>query len=454
MAKRHKNKKIRKQEKSLSCFSGVGELGHTFRLGPLEDGWQRNLSLNTDELFKFGPANACISILSQEMARIPIEHYRMKEDGTRELVTNKAPIRIFRKPNLFQSKSDFILYMMRALLTDGNAYAVAFRNERNEIAELLPVSPRNMWPYIVEGNIFYGFSDGVVQDIKMLENVTWFPQRDVLHLRMFCPRHPLIGESPITAAYYPALTGMEINKHNANFFHNMSRPSGVLRHPGTLNQQAMDRIKDKFMEITQRGHTGEPIVLQENMEWKPLTMTAVDAELVNSFRLTERQVAQVYRIPPFLLGDLEKATFQNVESLSRFFVSSSLGFYIDHWEEAFKLFFDLPPNETILFDIETALLRGDLKERMEAYAKGVQNGVLAPNEARKRENLPPREYGDEPRVQQQLVPLQYGMNMQPPSLPAPAAPQAGDDEESEPSEEQMEAARIVALRAIKRAMAA
>jgi Phage portal protein len=160
-----------------------------------------------------------------------------------------------------------------------------------------------------------------------------------------------------------------------------------------------------------------------------------------------------------LLGDLEKATFQNVESLSRFFIQSSLGFYVDHIEDALTAFFGLPTNEYIYFDVETALLRSDLKERMEAYAKGIQNGVMAPNEARARESLPPVDDGDQPRVQQQLVPLSYGMQLQPKAADAtpPGTPSATPSDtpsanEPQPNEDQQQAAAFIARKILERAM--
>jgi HK97 family phage portal protein len=434
-------------------FQGMSELGNYFFVDRLSDGWQRNLELGPSEIERFGPVYACVAILSQELSRIPIIHYRInREDGSRTEVLDSPLYKTFHSPNSFQTRSDFILYLMRSLLLDGNGYAVAIRDNDFNIAGLYPVNPLQMFPYVSGGEVYYSFGDGVTQDLANIDKaVTWFPQRDVLHIRMHCPRHPLVGESPIRSVLLPASSGVEINRHTAAFFHNMSRPSGVLRHPGELDDVAMQRIKKGFMEITQSGRTGEPIILQENMDWKPLTMSAVDAELIASYKLTERQVAQVFRIPPFLLGDLEKATFQNVESLSRFFISSSLGFYVDHIEEAISRFFDLPHNEYAHFDVETTLMRTDLKERMEAYAKGVQNGILAPNEARSRESLPPVEYGEEPRVQQQLVPLSYGFQVQPPGVnPPPAEPEP----EPEPTEEAMAAAEYVAQEAIRKAMEA
>lgn len=429
-------------------FSGLARFGQSFVLNSLEDGWQRDLTPSIVDAERFGPVYACVAVLSQEQSRIPIKHYRKsKKDGSRVELEDSAVAKIFRKPNNFQTRSDFILYMMRSLLLDGNAYAVAIRDEDYNIIGLYPVNPRQFYPYIAEGEVYYAFGDDVIRELGNFDDTRWFPQRDVLHIRMHCPVHPLIGESPITAALLPTAAGIEINKHTTAFFHNMSRPSGILKHPGTLGDVGIKRIKEAFMQVTQKGHTGEPIVLQEEMEWSPLTMSAVDAELVNSFKLTERQIAQVFRVPPFLLGDLERTTLNNVETLSRFFIQSALGFYVDHFEGAFASFFGLPSNEYIYMDVETALLRSDLKERMDAYAKGVQSGVMAPNEARARESLPPVEFGDDPRVQQQLVPLSYGVNMQPPNKGAEPEPPP-----PEPTEEELEAASYVARKAIEKAM--
>ena len=417
-------------------FFGQGEQGGWFQHESLGDGWQRNISRGGADFERFGPVYACVSILSQEISRMLIDHWSIKPDGSRERITTKAPHRIFRRPNHYMTRSDFMLYAMRSLLFDGNFYAVAKRNDRMEVESLHPMHSRSCWPYVGDdGQIFYRVGNEHGLELSQLDASEWYAQRDVLHIRLFCPRSPLVGESPLVAALYPVAAGTEINKRVAAFFHNSARPSGILRHPGRLDEPAMVRVKERFMQLTKRGHTGEPVVLQEGMEWEPLDMSAVDAELIKSYELTERQVAQIFRVPPFLLGDLEKASFQNVESLTRFFLQSGLGFYVDHFEEAFTAFFNLPPDEHVLFDIEEAFLRADLKERGEAYSKFVQNGVMAPNEVRRRENLPPVENGDEPRVQQQLVPLSFGMNLQPPgAAPEPAPPEKPKPESPEERE--------------------
>ena len=398
--------------------------------------WQMDMPVPDMDYANFGPIQTCINILSQDMSRIPMRHWRIEKNQQRTLITERAPHRVFRKPNPYQTRSDFILYLMRSLLNDGNAYGVARRNDRNEIAAIYPMNPRLCMPYIAEnGEVFYSVMTGKQLDLMLgdedvpIEDYYWVPARDMLHIRLHTPVHPLLGESPVVSALYSAITGTEINRHTAAFFRNMGRPSGVLRHPGKLTEEAMQRIKASFMALTQGNSTGEPVVLREGMEWQQLTMTAVDAALVDIYKLSNQQVLQIFRIPEFLAGDLSKATLNNVDSLSQWYITASLGFYIDHLEENFEAFFGIKDGEQLRFDIEDVLLRADLESRMSAYGKAVQNGIMAPNEARRKENLPPVEHGDAPRVQQQLVPLSFGVNLQPPD-PEPApdpAPEPDDD---------------------------
>lgn len=226
------------------------------------------------------------------------------------------------------------------------------------------------------------------------------------------PGHPLIGETPLVAAASSVQSGAAINNHLAAFFTNMSRPSGIIRHPGKLEPVAVTRIKERFQDATTGPNTGAPVVFTEGMEWQQLSLSAVDAELIASAKLSQTQVAQIYRVPPFFLGDLGEAKFATVESLTRWFINSGLGFYLDHISDSLTKFFELPPGEEILFDYESALLRADFKTFMEALEIGTRSGIMSPNEARKLRNLPPVEHGDAPRVQQQLVPLSYGMALE------------------------------------------
>lgn len=404
--------------------------------------WQMGLDGgSTSDAERFPPILACINVISQETARIPIQHLRDNEDGSATVVRDHAPARVLHKPNHYQTSSDWMLNLMYALLTNGNAYCFAVRNNRNEVSALYPINPRAVSVYISPGmddnpmgEIFYRVSkdpttDLIGSDLDEDNNV-WIPQRNMLHIRLYTTRHPLIGESPLMAAALSSDTGMKILKQQNRFFGNASRPSGVLTHPKSLSIEATQRLKQSFINATHGSSFGEPVVLQEAMTWTPLSMTAVDAEIINSYKLTERAALQLYRLPSFLLGDSEKSTFASVESQLRFFSQTCIGFYADHIEKSLAAFFNLGQNERIHFDIDQAMLRGDMKERMEGLKTAVQGGVLTVNEARRFEHLSPVEFGDSPRMQQQMVPLSYGENVQPKNMLELPPPEDDEDDES------------------------
>lgn len=407
-----------------------------------------------DDYAKFGPVASCISIISQDISRIPLEHVQLNENRSTTVIRNRAPARLFRNPNRYQTITDFLLYLMRSLLLDGNAYAIAIRNDRYEVTALYPVHSKCCWPYLSDtGEVFYRLTGDPTIDIAQIDVGDWYPQRDVFHVRLQTPRHPLVGETPLVAAEYPTITGTEINKHTAAFFRNMARPSGVLRHPGQLDESAMRRIKERWQQIATHQHTGEPAILVEGMEWQQLDMTAVDSELAAIYKISEKQIFQLYRVPSFLLGDTDlPAVGSSVESLTRFYLQSCLAFYENLLEKSFTKFLNLPPSEEIRFNVDEALLAGDFRERMEAYSKGIQNSVLTPNNARAREGYPPLEHGDEGRVQQQLVPLSYGAELKPPNSSASAVPvpPVANDEEEESDEEKT----LTAYRSLKQVLEA
>jgi HK97 family phage portal protein len=151
------------------------------------------------------------------------------------------------------------------------------------------------------------------------------------------------------------------------------------------------------------------------MEWLPMSMSAVDTELIASAKLSQTQIAQIYRVPPFMLGDMDGTKFATVESMTRWFINSCLGFYLNHISNSLTRIFDLPMGQEIEFDQEGASMRADFKEFMTALGEGTRSAVLSPNEARAKYRLPPVPDGDAPRMQQQMVPLSYGAAMQPPT---------------------------------------
>jgi HK97 family phage portal protein len=392
--------------------------------------WQMGMDSTRSGAKSTNPVYACRKVLAEEVSRLPLGHYRLEADGGQTKLRT-AISRVLRFPNSYQSAVSFWLNMVDTLITDGNAYATVGRDARGAVSSL--TWRPNGYPYVdpQTGQIFYGF--GVDSRIPEEEGgpdpMFLVPADEVLHLRLFTPVHPLIGEPPLVAAALSAMTGQAMSNSSYAFFNKAARPAGYLRHPRTLKAETKARLKDAWTRNYSGEGTGGVAVLEEGVDWVPLTMTAVDSDLVDQYKLTVEDVARVYRVPLFMLGDMSKATFANVEQMTRTFYAGGLGFYVRLIEEELARFFGLQMDEFIEFDVERGLMRTEFRDRVEAITRGIQGGLFTVNEGRRRERLPSKEYGDEPMLQQQMVPLSYAAQQQQPD-PEPS-PQAEDDVEPE-----------------------
>lgn len=396
--------------------------------------WQHwQMDMNPSEVQNNTSVEACVATIAQTVAMLPVKHYRTTDTGGTEIVTNSAANRVLRKPNQYQTRSDFFLNFTRNLLLTGNGYALASRNQRFEIAALHLQS--NVQPRISSDkiDIYYDISgnglDGLVDISEMV------PSRDVLHTRLHTPRHPLIGETPLVAAVLSASLGDSIQKHENSFFKNMSRPSGTLESDLTLTAEQTAELRKRFNEHSKYDDSGGLPILTHGLKFKPLTMNAVDAQIVETYKMTIADVARVFRVPLTLINALDNASYNNVEQLMKFWISSGLGFILDHIELSLADMFGLPAGEFINFDTDY-LLRSDFKSRMDGLSKGVQGGIYTPNEARAKEGLEPKEFGDDIYLQAQMVKVgtsNVGMDSEEPPAPNnPGTTDLPDDEKELP----------------------
>lgn len=428
---------------SPSAKAAEGE----FRLGPypVDGGWlPAGSPWNVWQLGRSAvPLNehsamveACVSAYAQTSAMCPGDHWRRLGNGGRERVTNSALSRVLRRPNGYQSPSDFILNAVRSLYVDGNAYAVAVRNDRFEIAELHLMAPRQCGARVAEtGEVFYHLAGNELVERRFGGSLI-APARDVLHVRLHTPRHPLKGESPIMAAALDVAAQNTILQQQIAFFSNRSRPSFVLTTDEKLTPEQAAALRQRWEEQSQGLNEGRTPVLGWGIKPQAIGNTAQDAQLAETMKMSEEHIALAFRVPLQILGK-GGTPFASTESLMQSWIASGLGFCLNHVEQAFDGLFGLKgyPDEYVEFDT-TALLRSAFKDRIEGLARGVQSGIYSPDEARAREDLPsvPGGYGKEPRVQQQVVPLSWHEQQaavppapSPPQLPAPPAAESPDD---------------------------
>ena len=387
---------------------------------------------------------ACVSAYAQTIAQCPGDHWRALPNGGRERVTTSALSRILRYPNDYQSRSDFILNLVRGLYLDGNAYNLATRNDRFEVSALHPFDPKLSKAVIApNGEIFYDLAgNNILKPRDSRGTFGTVPARNVLHVKLEASQgEPLKGIPPVRHAALAAAAQNAIGLQLLNVFANMNRPAGVIETEQNLSKVQIDELRARLKEswrAVDNLNAGPP-VLTNGFKFHGISFTAKDAELATVAKLTQDEIFMVYGVPPAILGMTDKGSFASTEALMQFWLSRGLGFAINHIEVAFDQFFGLKgwPDEYVEFDTH-ALLRVAFKDRIEALARGTISGIFAPDEARNSEELPsvPGGFGKEPRVQQQVVPLSAWDKVQPktPAPDAPAAPPAAagsDDEDPE-----------------------
>jgi HK97 family phage portal protein len=378
---------------------------------------------------------ACVSAYAQTIAMCPGGHWRKTNKGGRDQVSNTALARILKKPNTYQTISDFLLNAVRHLFLDGNAYALAQRNDRYEISELHLMDSRLCKPEVaVTGEVFYRLGGNAVID-KLLadESPLLVPQRDVLHIRLHADRRypfPLWGQTPLLAALADMSMADAVAQQQINFYINQARPSAVLSTDLPLDKDTVQSLRDRWDEQTRKLNQGGSPILTHGLKVQPWTVGGRDAQIAEMMKMSKENIALVFRIPMAVLGLGDRAGFGSTEALMQFWISTGLGFAISHVEAEFDRLFQLKgqPDEYTEFST-TALLRSAHKDRIEALARGVQSGIYSPNEVRNLEDLDSvGEAGSEPRVQQQIVPLSAASLITPtahgPKITAPPSPNA------------------------------
>lgn len=391
--------------------------------------WQMGQSVN-----RYSSASAmveaCVSAYSQTVAMCPGDHWRRKSDGGRERVPNSPLANIIRRPNDYQSISDFLMNATRDLYQFGEFFALAVRNERFDIIELHLMRAGSCFARVAaNGEIFYSLGGNEVVERRFL-SLAAVPARDVLHVRLHTPRDPLRGESPLlSAALDVAATDAALGQQVA-FLRNEAKPSIMLTTDNVLTREQVRELRAAWDEQTRGSGSGGTPILTAGLKPQVVSSKAVDAQVAELMKMSAQNIALAFRVPLQVLG-IGGQTFSSTELLMQSWISTGLGFALNHIEEAVGHLFGLSgyPDEYVEFSTD-ALQRSAFRERIEALARSTISGIHSPDEARNELDLPtvPGGHGQEPRVQQQVVPLSWQET--PPAPPAPPAdpPEADDTE--------------------------
>lgn len=329
---------------------------------------------------------ACVRILSESIGSIPLHVYSYKEDGGKEKDRNHPLYRLLHdEPNKEMTSFIFRETMMCHLLLWGNAYAQIVRNGRNQVIALYPLQPSK-----VEVN---RNSAGELEYIYQKDRDEYgrsekirLRKEEVLHIPGL-GFDGLVGYSPIAMAKNAIGMALATEEYGATFFSNGANPGGILEHPGIVKDP--DKLRESWQTQFSKSNANKIAVLEEGMKFTPMSIPPDQAQFLETRKFQINEIARIFRIPPHMIGDLEKSSFSNIEQQSLEFVKYTLDPWVVRWEQALQKTLLLEKEKDkylIKFNLD-GLLRGDYQSRMNGYAIGRQNGWMSANDIRELENL-------------------------------------------------------------------
>ena len=353
---------------------------------------------------------SCVRILAEAVAGLPLHLYRYKEDGGKEkAIEHPLYLLLHDEPNPEMSSFVFRETLMTHLLLWGNAYAQIIRNGKNEVVALYPLMPNKMSVDRDEnGHLYYTYYRGPDEAIKNKEFAITLTPSDVLHIPGL-GFDGLVGYSPIAMAKNAIGMAIACEEYGAKFFANGAAPGGVLEHPGTIKDP--QRVRESWQStFGGSGNSNKIAVLEEGMKYTPIGISPEQAQFLETRKFQVNEIARIFRVPPHMVGDLEKSSFSNIEQQSLEFVKYTLDPWVIRWEQTIHRSLLLPDEKSqyfVKFNLE-GLLRGDYQSRMNGYAIGRQNGWMSANDIRELENLdriPAEEGGDLYLINGNMLPL-------------------------------------------------
>ena len=323
---------------------------------------------------------ACVRILAETIASLPFHTYRYTLNGKEKAIEHPIYYLLHSEPNPEMTSFVFRETLMSHLLLWGNAYAQIIRDGRGRVLGLYPLLPNKV---IVNRN---QHGELVYQYEK--EGQTYFLRSyEVLHIPGL-GFDGLIGYSPIAMAKNAVGMAIATEEYGAKFFANGANPGGVLEHPGVVKDPA--RIRESWNAVYQGSSNAHRVaVLEEGMKFQSIGIPPEQAQFLETRKFQINEIARIFRIPPHMIGDLEKSSFSNIEQQSLEFVMYTLDPWVVRWEQAIQraLFTEKEKRQYFVkFNVD-GLLRGDYQSRMNGYAVGRQNGWLSANDIRELENL-------------------------------------------------------------------
>jgi len=353
------------------------------------------VSVTPENAMRSATVYASVKVISESVAQLPLHLYRRLRDGGKERAAEHPLAAILNaRTNEWTTGYDFRLFMQAQLCLYGNAYAFINRSG-GKIAELIPIRATAVTVEVNERTLEPSYKiatkDGTAKT---------YPRTEIFHLKELgiCPH---VGDSPVERMKEAIGISIAMDEHAARIFSGGARPSGVFSYGKPLSEAAQKRLRENFnSNYAGAANSGKTLILEDGMKFEPHQFNSVDLQFLELRRHQVAEIARGFRVPLHLLQELERATFNNAETMGQQFLALTLLPHLKCWEQAISLALltDEERKEYYAEFLTDDLARADLAARFTAYAQAVTNGLLSPNEVRAAENRAPYSGGDQFRL--------------------------------------------------------
>jgi len=358
-------------------------------------------SVDQDSALGSSAVLAGLKRISGDVGSIPLKLKEETAPRQKRDAREHSVFQVLGNPNPEQTSMDLREMLTGFYLSAGNGYAEIVRDGGAEVKELWPITPHRVTPKRdKKRRLWYEVQlpDGGKEII---------PQENMFHLKGFS-RNGVLGIDTINKMRETIGLTLALEEYSARFFANGTTLSGFLKHPNTLGKEGHEKLQADFRKkYTGLRNMHRTLILEEGMDWIQAGAPPEAAQMLQSRKFQISEVARVFMIPPHLLGDLERATFSNVEQQFIEYLTLCLRHHFVRWEQAGDKRLLLPSERERFYlkHIPAALLQTTTKERYDAYAVAINNGWLSPNDVRELEDLNPVEGGDVYLVPLNLIPV-------------------------------------------------
>lgn len=355
---------------------------------------------------------ACVKILSEAVAKLPLKVYRETPDGI-EKATDHPLYRLLKaRPNPYMTTSDMLRAVEAQRNLNGNAFIapeiVQNGPNRGKIRWLWPIEARYVQIWIDNRGLFDP-RNSVWYVVTVAGKEMRLSPDEIIHLKGGMTLDGIVGISPLEYLRWLVEAGAAGTKHVRDFFRQGLQVKGIVHYTGDLNPEAEERFRRRFEQMaTGLRNAHRVALLPIGFQFQPLELSMTDAQFLETAQLTSRQIANAFGVKMHQLNDLSRSTYSNIEQQQRAFYADTLQAILTAYEQelTYKLFTpsELEQGYYVKFNVDS-ILRSDIRTRYEAYRLGVQAGFLTPNEVRAWEELPAKPGGDDLLINQAMSPL-------------------------------------------------